>query len=397
MAYTNHLVERGKMYRVALQMLIGDRAKFIGMILALSFSAIIITQQMAIFLGLMRRTYSLITDTTQADIWVMNPSVKMIDDINPIRSIDLYRIRSIKGVEWAVPFYKGMIRARLSNGQFQNCNLLGIDSATFIGGPHTMVEGKEQDLRKLFTIIVDDIGAADKLAENRGPDKAPKPLMVGEEIELNDMRARVVGICSLTRTFRSEPVIYTTFDRALLYAPYERKQLSYVLAKAQKDIDPKEVCAHIQKITNLKALTKQEFEDLTFNYYMENTGIPINFGIAVLLGLLVGAAITGQIFFNFTSDNLRFLALFNVVGASHLMLARITLVQALWVAFLGWGIGSGMAALLGFVTSGTQLAFFLPWWLFLGTGFLMFLICIISSLISIARIFNIELWILFKR
>lgn len=385
------------MYRIALKMLIQDRAKFIGMILALSFSAIIITQQMAIFLGLMRRTYSLISDTPQAHIWVMNPSVKMIDDINPIRAIDLYRIRSVDGVKWAVPFYKGLIRARLPNGQFQSCNLIGIDSATFIGGPHTMLEGRIEDLRKPFSIVVNKEGAEDKLAQYQGPGKPKRPLRVGDQIELNDQRATVVGICKVTRTFRSEPVVYTTFDRALNYAPFERKQLSFILAEPNEDYSLAKVCKNIEKTTHLRALTSEGFEQKTFDYYMENTGIPINFGIAVLLGLLVGAAITGQIFFNFTSDNLRYLALFNVVGASHQLLAKITLLQASYVAILGWAIGSGAAALIGFLTEKTQLAFFLPWQLFLGCGFLMWVICIVSSLVSISRIFNIQLGTMFKQ
>jgi putative ABC transport system permease protein len=385
------------MYRIALKMLVEDKAKFIGMILSLSFSAIIITQQMAIFIGLMRRTYSIITDTPQAKIWVMNPSVKMVDDINPIRDIDLFRIRSIEGVKWAVPFYKGVIRSKLPNGQFQNCNIFGIDAATLIGAPYKMLEGRIEDLRKPFTIIVDKVGAEDKLAQNQGEGLPKKPLRVGDEIELNDRRARVVGICEVTRTFRSEPVVYTTYERALMYAPFERKRLAFILAQADDTASPEKVCQRIEAITQLKAFTKQRFEEVTIWYYLKNTGIPINFGIAVFLGLLVGAAITGQIFFNFTTDNLRYLALFRVVGASRLLLAQITLLQACWLAFLGWGIGSGAAGLLGFVTQKTQLAFYLPWSLFLGTGFLMFVICIGSSLISINRIFNIQLWTMFKR
>ncbi len=384
------------MYRIALKMLIGDKAKFVGMILALSFSTIIITQQMAIFLGLMRRTYSFIQDTPQAHIWIMNPSVKMVDDINPIRNIDLYRIRSIDGVKWAVPFYKGSIRSRLPNGQFQLCNLCGIDSATFIGGPPTMLEGRIEDLRKPFSIIVNKVGAEDKLAQYQGPDKPKKPLHVGDEIELNDHRARVVGICQVSRTFRSEPVIYTTFDRALFYAPFERKRLAFILAEPEDGLSAHQVCKRIQNITSLRAYTKDEFEQVTIDYYLKNTGIPINFGIAVLLGLLVGAAITGQIFFNFTTDNLKYLALFSIVGASRSLLAKITLLQASWLAFLGWGIGSGIASLIGFTTAQTELAFFLPWQLFIGSGLLILTICIVSSLISIQRIFNIQLWTMFK-
>lgn len=385
------------MYRIALKMLVEDRAKFIGMIIALSLSAIIITQQMAIFLGLMRRTYSVIQDTPNAHIWVMNPSVKMIDDVNPIRNIDLYRIRSIDGVKWAVPFFKGLIRSRLPNGQFQMCNLYGIDSATFIGAPHTMLEGKIEDLRKPFSIIVDKVGAEDKLAQYQGPGKPKRPLRVGDQIELNDQRATVVGICQVIRTFRSEPVIYTTYDRALSYVPSERKQLSFILAEPEEGISADSLCKKIEQITQLRAYTNTQFEQVTFDYYMNNTGIPINFGITVLLGLIVGAAITGQIFFNFTTDNLKYLALFSVVGASRRLLASITLFQASWVALLGWGIGTGAASLLGYITEKTQLAFYLPWQLFVGSALLMWLICIVSSLISIRRIFNVQLWTMFKR
>lgn len=385
------------MYRIAIKMLTEDKAKFFGMILSLSFSSIIIIQQMAIFIGLMRRTYSAISDTPQAKIWVMNPSVKMIDDINPIRMIDLWRVRSIEGVKWAMPFYKGLIRARLSNGQFQSCNMFGIDAATFVGAPHTMLEGRIEDLRKPFSIIVDTEGAHGKLAQDQGPGKPKKPLRVGDEIELNDRRAVVVGICKVTRTFRSEPVIYTTFDRALYYVPFERKQLSFILAEGDGAVSSADLCNKIEKTTQLKALTKPNFENVTIDYYLVNTGIPINFGIAVLLGLLVGAAITGQIFFNFTTDNLKYLALFNAVGASRMMLAKITLLQAVFVAFLGWAIGAGAASFLGFVTSKTQLAFYMPWSLFLGTGVLMMCICIGSCLISISRIFNIQLGTMFTR
>jgi len=35
-------------------------------------------------------------------------------------------------------------------------------------------------------------------------------------------------------------------------------------------------------------------------------GIPINFGIAVALGFLIGTAIAGQTFYNFTLENLRY-------------------------------------------------------------------------------------------
>ena len=44
------------MRRIALKMLMGDRAKFFGILMGLTFASLLITQQMAIFIGLMTRS-----------------------------------------------------------------------------------------------------------------------------------------------------------------------------------------------------------------------------------------------------------------------------------------------------------------------------------------------------
>ncbi len=105
------------MNRVALKMLIGDRAKYVGIIIGITFASLLITQQMSIFVGLMTRTYGAISDLGAAQVWVMDPKVQFIDDIKPMSVSDLYRVRGVPGVEWAVRLYKGLSRARLMPGQ----------------------------------------------------------------------------------------------------------------------------------------------------------------------------------------------------------------------------------------------------------------------------------------
>src|SRR5438128_1474483 len=152
---------------VALKMLVGDRAKYLGIIMGLTFASLLITQQAAIFVGLMTRTFGALTDMSQPEIWVMDPKVQFIDDIKPLQDTELFRVRGIEGVEWAVPLYKGLLKARLSNGNFQTCNVLGLDDATLIGGPPTMIQGKLSDLRRSEAVSIDDVGARDKLAHVR--------------------------------------------------------------------------------------------------------------------------------------------------------------------------------------------------------------------------------------
>jgi putative ABC transport system permease protein len=283
------------MYTIALKMLAGDRGKYLGIIMGLTFASLLINQQSSIFTGLMSRTYGAITDLSQPDIWVMDPKVQYIDDLKPLQDTELFRVRSIEGVAWAVPLYKGLLKARLQDGNYQICNVFGLDDATLIGGPPYMVKGSLADLRMQDSIIVNEVGARTRLAQPLSGGRS-RSLDIGDTLEINDHRAVVVGICRVSRTFQSQPVVYTTYTRATTFAPPERKLLSFVLVKAAAGEDLHTLCDRITQRTGLMAYTARQFRDETYDYFMENTGIPINFGIAVALGFIIGTAIAGQTF-----------------------------------------------------------------------------------------------------
>jgi putative ABC transport system permease protein len=390
------------MRAIALKMLFGDTAKFLGMLFGVSVAAFLITQQGSIFCGLMSRTFGFLSDTSLPDIWVMDRKVQFVDDIKPLSDTQLYRVRGVEGVEWAVPLYKGQIKARLPDGSFQTCNVIGLDDATLIGGPPRMLQGNLQDLRRAEGVIVDETGANDKLAhkffdENGNEIRSRrKPLVVGDTLELNDRRAVVVGICRVTPTFQSQPVVYTTYSRATTFAPRERKLLSFVLVKARQGVPLEELCTRISAATDLMATPTDQFKRTTVLYFMKYTGIPINFGIAVLLGFVVGTAIAGLLFYQFTQDNLRHFGALKAMGAGNFRLLGMILLQSLVVGVLGYGIGVGLAAFMGATAGKTALAFFMPWWLPLVTAGAILLICLFSSLLSVVRVVRLEPAIVFK-
>ena len=385
------------MYAIALKMLIGDRGKYLGIIMGLTFASLLITQQSSIFTGLMTRTYGAITDLAQPDIWVMDPKVQFIDDIKPLQDTELFRIRSVPGVAWAVPLYKGLLKARLEDGNYQICSVLGLDDTTLIGGPPVMLAGSLSDLRRQDAIIVNDVGANTRLVKpSPVPGGRPVPLRIGDTLEINDHRAVVVGICRVSRTFQSQPVVYTTYSRATTFAPRERKLLSFVLVKAQPGLDPQTLTRRIREQTGLAAHTAQEFKDLTYDYFMKYTGIPINFGIAVGLGFIIGTAIAGQTFYNFTLENIRYFGTLKAMGATNGILLRMILLQALLVGSLGYGLGVGGASLFGYLLGGTELSFRLTRELLVFAGTAIGLIIILSALISIRKVMTLEPAIVFK-
>ena len=385
------------MNHIALKMLMGDKGKYIGIIMGLTFASLIMTQQPAIFVGLMSRSYSFISDVGLPDIWVMDAKVQFVDDIKPLQDTEIYRVRGISGVEWAMPMYKGLLKVRLTDGTFQTCIVVGLDDSTLIGGPPVMIEGKIDNLRHSDSVIVDIDGARDKLGKSSPlSGEARIPLQIGDTLEINDRRAIVAGIAKVTRTFQSQPVIYTTYSRAKSYAPKERKLLSFILVKAKKGQNTTELTRRIKTETGLAAYSQAEFQELTYEYFMHNTGIPINFGISVLLGFIVGAAIAGQTFYNFTLENLRQFGVLKAMGASNLILLRMILLQAVLVGSIGYGLGVGLTALFGFAMRNTILAFKFPWQLLLFSGAGVSLICIFAALISILKVIRLEPAIVFK-
>ncbi len=97
------------------------------------------------------------------------------------------------------------------------------------------------------------------------------------------------------------------------------------------------------------------------------TGIPINFGITAFLGFLVGTAIAGQTFYNFTLENLRQFGALKAMGATNFRIVSMILLQALIVGLLGYGLGVGLASVFGWLNQSpaSDLGFFyrglVPW------------------------------------
>src|SRR5438552_14892990 len=143
---------------IALKMLIGDRAKYFGIVFGVTFAALLMTQQASIFWGLMNNTTSQIQDLEGADIWVMDPNIRFVDDIKPLTENDLYRVRGVPGVAWAVRLFKGMARAQLNTGNFKQFSVIGLDDQTLVGAPQEMILGSLADLRRADAIILDERG-----------------------------------------------------------------------------------------------------------------------------------------------------------------------------------------------------------------------------------------------
>jgi putative ABC transport system permease protein len=378
------------MGEIALRILWGDRAKYLGLVFGITFATLLMSQQVSIFIGLMARTASTIVDVREADIWVMDPQVQYIDEVKAMPDKQLARIRGVAGVEWAVPFFKGLGVVRAPGGVMQQVIVHGVDDATLVGRPPRMIHGHWEDLRQPNAMIVDRAGW-----EFTWPGE---PFEAGRVVEINDRRVVIVGLAEASPPFVTFPVVFTRYTEAIRLSPGERNRMSFVLVRAAQGEDAKTLANRISKRTGLQALTRSEFEWRAINHYLKRTGIPINFGITVVLGFIVGAAVAGQTFYLFVVENLRQFGALKAIGVTNLQLLGMVLLQALLVGFIGFSIGIGLSALFFALTSDlTHLrGFVLHWQVVASTAVAVLLILAVSSLASLRKVAVLDPAIVFR-
>jgi putative ABC transport system permease protein len=157
-------------------------------------------------------------------------------------------------------------------------------------------------------------------------------------------------------------------------------------------VAPEELTGRITARTGLRARTTREFMWDCVGYYLRNTGIPVNFGITIVVAIVVGTVVAGQTFYLFTIDNLKQFGALKAIGVTDRRLIGMILLQATSVGALGFSLGTGMAAVF-FEVFQRQLAtrgIVLMWQSVGITGACILLVVLVASLLSIRRVLVLE-------
>jgi putative ABC transport system permease protein len=370
---------------IALRMLTGDRQKFIGLIFGIAFSTLLITQQLTIFVNLISRGASAVYNVGTVDLWAMDPASRTTDVSFPLPSTALDKVRSVKGVEWAVPYLQSAATIRTPEGDLEGVTLIGVDDSTLIGLPRKMVKGDETALYEPDAIFVDDVGAERLFPQGVDP--------IGRVLELNDKRAVIRGVVDTTPSFTSQVLLYTRYSNALSYVPGTRNRLSFVIARTAPGEAAKSVATRISGQTGLKVRTRDEFAADGRNFIIENTGIPVNFGITVALGFIVGVAIVGLTLSLFIRDNIKQFGALKAIGVTNTKIRLMVAVQAGLVGLVGYAIGvmGAVAFVNGFAASGGFFkGFYTPWQIPLMTAVVTVVILTLTGLLALRTVLKTE-------
>ncbi len=346
------------MLRMALKMLMGDRAKYAGLLFGITFTSFLVTFAASYFCGFMTRGFALISENPGADVWVMDPAVESTEQTTNIPDWALTRVRSVDGVRSAVPLALATADARFPNGRFQTFQLICVDDATLFGVPALKDGVSPTVLRAPDGVIVDPGGTDGKLETpvskaDQWPygrphlDATMRGLAAEDELLVNDHRVVVRGRSEALPRYPPRPLMYMTLSNATRVLLPERHLLTFVLASAVPGVSPRELANRIELQTGLKARSSDDFKADTVRWFLINSEDVGDIASMLSIAMFVGFGVTGVMLYMFTTDSLKQYAVLKTMGASSKLLLSMILVQSGLCALVGTGLGLGLCAMIG--------------------------------------------------
>ncbi len=323
---------------LAIKALLADRSKLLTCLLGVAFAVALVNLQGGLLIGLIQKA-SLLVDFGKADIWIGHKHMNNVDIGTFIPERWVQRIRSIDGVERADSYVVMFGQATMPDGRFENVIVVGSDPASLLGNAWAMDEGDPRAIRHPEGIFV-DVYDLPKLSH----------CALGDLLEINGKRARVVGMTRGIVGFTTNPYVFTTLERARRHyaTGIPADHCSYFLVKAKPGADLPSLCARIRaRLPDLDVYDRQAYSLMSMKFWLTRTGIGISFGLAALLGLLVGLAVVAQTLHASVTERLKEFATLKAMGAANSAIGSFLLAQVMLVASLGAIVGLASATLIG--------------------------------------------------
>ena len=395
------------MLRVAMKMLLGDRAKYVGLLFGITFTSFLVTFAASYFCGFMTRGFALIAENPGADVWVMDPAVESTEQITNLPDSALDRVRSVDGVQSAVPLALATVDARFPNGRFQTFQLICVDDATLFGVPALRDGVSPTVLRAPDAVLVDPGGTDGKLETpllkaDQWPygqphlSAATRELAAEDELLVNDHRVVIRGRSEALPRYPPRPLMYTTLSNAKRVLLPERHLLTFVLAAAVPGVSPRELASRIQIQTGLKARSSDDFKADTVRWFLINSEDVGDIASMLSIAMFVGFGVTGVMLYMFTTESLKQYAVLKTMGASSKLLLTMILMQSSLCALLGTGLGLGLCAIIGRIAVvEADYPFRMMWFTPVLGGVMVMLVSVVAAAISARPVLKLEPGIVF--
>jgi putative ABC transport system permease protein len=366
---------------IAWRNLVHDRIRFAITLVGIAFSTILMGIQLGMLLNFVH-TISTIVDHAGADLWITAEGVPSVDLATPLQERRRFQAMSVEGVAAAEPYmlHFGFLKRR--DGVRQIVVVIGIDPDATMGLPFSMVDGTsaQEALATPDGAVIDRL-YADKLGIKT----------LGETVEINSHRIRVVGFTNGIRTFTQAPYVFMSLAKArsLFYAP--DNDIAYVLVRVAEGHRPEAVAATLAaRMSEVEVMTAAQFAERSQNYWLITTGAGVTLISSTLLAIFVGVVIVAQTLYASTMDRLPEYAVIRAMGGPRSYLYKIIIQQAVLGGLFGAAVGLAVIAVIVAFTRNLSSAPEVPLWLAFGIVVATVLMCVLASIGSIGKVMSID-------
>jgi putative ABC transport system permease protein len=372
-------------FTLALRNLVHDRVRLLITLTGVVFAVVLIAVQAGLFFGFMATTSGVI-EHSGADVWVSSKGLQNFDVAIPMPDRKRYQVLSVDGVAKAERFVIQFANWRKPGGGEEAIEIVGFDLASGLGGPWNVVAGGVDRLQLPDTVIIEELYKA-KLGITE----------LGQEVEINGRRARVVGFTQGIRSFTTSPYVFTSYKNGLNYARYEEDQTNYLLIQAGDGVSPKVLKERIRgAVSDVDVYTTPEFGRKTQRYWIMTTGAGMALWLAAALGLVVGMVVVAQTLYATTMDHLPEFGTLRAMGAPNSYIYGIIFNQAVMSAVTGYVCGMGISLVIVWLSRGSGVAILLPWPMAVGLFVLTLSMCLAAAYVSIHKVTRIDPAMVFK-
>lgn len=365
--------------------LLHDKVRLVVTLTGIVFALVLIAVQFGMFLGFLDTSANVVERNT-ADLWISAPGIPHVNGGSPIDESNRWKALGVPGVETAVNYMVFFLNWKLPDGAFQSTQIVGFDIDSGLGAPWDVVEGKLDDLRGQDTVFIDLL-----YKKKLGVEK------IGDTMELNDKRVRVVGFTRGIRSFTTAPYVFASFKNAQNYMGLPTSKTIFILLKTRAGADLAATkAAVVAAVPNVEVFTNADMLNRTQTYWVFGTGAGTTTLMGAILGLMVGIVVVAQTIYSATLDHLREFGTLKAMGATNGQLYQVILVQALLAAVMGYVLGISIAWLVVQSTANTDLLIKLPPEIMAAVFGVTLLMCMSASLLSIRKATTIDPAMVFR-
>lgn len=366
--------------KLAWRVLAYDRVRFLATIVGIVFSVVLVGIQCGLLLSFINTT-SVIPAQSKADIIMTAPGVKAADISTAQLERRRYQALSVEGVDQASVTSVDFVQWKRPDGVREAIVLVGNRPNSVMGLPWRLESGNAADLLRIPDGVIIDRLYQSKLGN----------IQINDLVEINDVRARVVGFTSGIRTFTQAPYVFTSLEMARRITGLGNDHISYVMIKVRPGYTPAEVVRNItERIPDTQVLTRAQFAFESAYYWLFTTGAGVSLIMSALLGLCVGGAIVTQTLYTNTLEHLPEYAALRAIGSPLPYLRSIVLGQALIAAIIGYTLGIGIVMGIVLANHKASAAPELPLWLALVIAMNTFAVCLLAASVSIRKLRSID-------